>query len=439
MSYLDSLPQGMQSAYGGYNQLYKKPSYTQIGQTRVSSPMTLPLGQGMYGTQQELPEVGAGQPTPIAPTPEQGIPETGLQTGAEDYLGTEGSGWEQIVLDGVPQWMPTNVQEGDVYETTDQKRYIWRNGEWVGEGQTMPPPSWGNQNLYNQYINSTAGADDNVSYTDYLEYLRRTAVNQYEQKPDIFGDNPALIQAIDDELALIGQTPEGEVLEPTIVNWQDQLSTFMESMQGGDLTYDAATGTFVDAEGNAQDSWMSTWMSEVIGRSHETGGISGEDFFTIDEDGNITLAEELQTMSDWFDQNDVNEDYARYNRELAAHAIASGKSLNSGYYSEAAANAVSNYAAQQTDQIAKVMTDDITSQFNYIANSILNMMKDIMDVDEKQMFADAMRTQQEALEKKYAQQMQQLAMNAAETDAARFGNILSGVITAIINIIGAAL
>ncbi len=239
---------------------------------------------------------------------------------------------------------------------------------------------------------------------------------------------------LENGLRLKGIDPTtGTELEADFTNWQDQITDFMGTLESGDITYDPDTGTFVDAEGNTQTGWVADWMKEVVGQSYETGGISGE-LFTIDEDGNIVLAEELQTMSDWFENNpDVQQDYMEYNRQLAAHAIASGKSLNSGYYSEAAANAVSNYAAQQTDQIAQVMMEDIGSQFEYIANSIANMMKDIWKGNQQQMFQEAMATQRAALEQQYDQWTQQMAANVAETNAARQGEIITSIFTFIIN------
>lgn len=432
MGYLDALPEGLQSVYGGTQQLYRKPQYTQIGQTRVTSPTRLPLGGSMYGGQAlEMPTVGAGGPSPLAPPPDQGIPETGLQTGAEDYLGETGQ-WEQLYLSGDWRWMPTNAQEGQVYDDQADTRWMMRNGEWIKFEYLQNVQE--NPRTLEEWFRADSVLAETGKGGNYFPAEGWNTIEEWMQwrlDGRVNDENRAVLE---NGLRLKGIDPTtGTELEADFTNWQDQITDFMGTLESGDITYDPDTGTFVDAEGNTQTGWVADWMKEVVGQSYETGGISGE-LFTIDEDGNIVLAEELQTMSDWFENNpDVQQDYMEYNRQLAAHAIASGKSLNSGYYSEAAADAVSNYAAQQTDQIAQVMMEDIGSQFEYIANSIANMMKDIWKGNQQQMFQEAMATQRAALEQQYDQWTQQMAANVAETNAARQGEIITSIFTFIIN------
>ncbi len=498
MGYLDSLPEGLQSVYGGTQQLYRKPQYTQIGQTRVTSPTRLPLGGSMYGGQAlDLPTVGAGDPSPLAPTPEQGISVTGVQTGAEDYLRDTGD-WERHVgSEGQETWLPRTAEEGQWYE--DETGQVWfrERGEWqeqetegVATADITSNLSWATKkisadlNWLNKYVdmNQTPFGTNHVvrGISNYLngsatiEELKALALTDVPGKAEwdkiipLLEVHEAKVIEIKKYADMLGidvdvnrlrndyqygkdieaqintrVSEEGEFVNITnfeglqqnlITGWQENITEFMDSFESGDITYDSDTGTFVDAEGNAQTGWVTDWMSEVVGKSYETGGISGE-LFTTDEDGNIVLAEELQTMSDWFENNtDAQQDYMEYNRQLAAHAIASGKSLNSGYYSEAAADAVSNYAAQQTDQIAKVMMEDIGSQFEYIANSIANMMKGIWEDNKRNAFLDQMETQRAALEQQYKQWTEQMAANVAETNAARQGEIITAIFTFIINV-----
>lgn len=449
MGYLDSLPGGLQSVYGGSQQLYRKPQYTQIGQTRVTSPTRLPLGGSMYGDQAlEMPTVGAGDPAPLAPTPTPETQATQLDVSAEDYLGETGN-WEQVRLDGVDRWMPANAQEGQIYEAPNEGRWIFWNGQWVTGNISETPQTYTNSYPGQSFRQVFDSIDSKGTYEEFLygflvAFTRHKNDNpgstQWDSDIDLLR-NELKLQGIDPDTLDLGVADYAGIqtglqgagqVETDFTNWQDQITDFMGTLDTGDVTYNPDTGQF-ESDGVATEGWVADWMSEVVGQSYETGGVSGE-LFTIDDDGNIVLAEELQTMSDWFEQNpDVSQDYMEYNRQLAAHAIASGKSLNSGYYSEAAANAVSNYAAQQTDQIAKVMMEDIGSQFDYIANSIAGMMKDIWKGNEMQMFQEAMATQRAALEQEYDQWSQQMAANIAETEAARQGEIMTSIFTFIIN------
>ncbi|KKK60910.1 hypothetical protein LCGC14_3019650, partial [marine sediment metagenome] len=118
MGYLDSLPEGLQSVYGGSQQLYRKPQYTQIGQTRVTSPTRLPLGQGMYGTQQQLP--GAPQtPQYNMPVPQEQVQPTGYQAYETDIAQ---AGYDKYKsYQGTEYWLPNRnadnspLQGGDIY------------------------------------------------------------------------------------------------------------------------------------------------------------------------------------------------------------------------------------------------------------------------------------------------------------------------------------
>jgi len=453
----------------------------------------------MYGTQQELPTIGGGQPI-TAPPPPQGILETGNQQSAEDYL--QGSGdWELNVGDtGQETWLPKNAEEGQWYQGEGEDLWFYQGGKWVqqketyGYGELRGSIETNVQNMKQSYtfltstmrnweevrgymygtlslqearqmLNERVQQQDRYNKAQVrkdadriLKHMERieagkTQLSKYGNMMGIdvdfdqfFGpegiDEKGLRQYVNDLqeglLPVLEENKTGgnvnvvnfkSVQDNMISGWQEQVSNFMDTLDSGEVSWDADSGTFM-SDGETQSGWVTDWMSEVVKKSYETGGIAGMDY--IDAEGN--LAPELQTMSDWFDQNlDVGEDYARYNRELAANAIASGKSLNSGYYSEAAANAVSNYAAQQTDQIAKVMMEDIGSQFEYISNSIANMMVGIADESKRNAFLNNIQTQKEAIMQQYDQFTKQLAANVAETQAARRGEIITSIFTFIIN------
>ena len=498
MGYLDSLSQGMQSAYGGYSQLYKKSPYTQIGQTRVSSPMTLPLGQGMYGTQQELPTIGGGQPI-TAPPPPQGILETGNQQSAEDYL--QGSGdWELNVGDtGQETWLPKNAEEGQWYQGEGEDLWFYQGGKWVqqketyGYGELRGSIETNVQNMKQSYtfltstmrnweevrgymygtlslqearqmLNERVQQQDRYNKAQVrkdadriLKHMERieagkTQLSKYGNMMGIdvdfdqfFGpegiDEKGLRQYVNDLqeglLPVLEENKTGgnvnvvnfkSVQDNMISGWQEQVSNFMDTLDSGEVSWDADSGTFM-SDGETQSGWVTDWMSEVVKKSYETGGIAGMDY--IDAEGN--LAPELQTMSDWFDQNlDVGEDYARYNRELAANAIASGKSLNSGYYSEAVADVMANRTMQVSQIFSERITKEMSSQYEFIANSMGDIMKDFMSEEQRIAFDAGMAGQKAAIDEMIREQSELLAASIAETNAARTGQIFSAIFTLII-------
>ena len=236
------------------------------------------------------------------------------------------------------------------------------------------------------------------------------------------------LQVLEDMEGVLNQR-EGAQLE--IQSWQDQMNAMISDLQSGKWTTDAG----VDIEGMRNSGQpFANWMADVLEESYKTGSIMG-DF--VDENGN--LAPELQTMEQYFQSPEQERAYNKFSRELAFNALAKGQPLNSGYYSNYVADIVANRSAEIAGQVSDVMMKDIESQYTYIAESLKNMLQKAGRDAEAETLATQMATQYKALQQQYQEQADLLAAQIAEEDAARTGDIFTGVLAAILSIATAIL
>jgi hypothetical protein len=166
-------------------------------------------------------------------------------------------------------------------------------------------------------------------------------------------------------------------------------------------------------------------------QSYYTGDIASQ--FINPDTGE--LAPELQEMYDFFEQDsDLARDMADYQRAMAYYASSQGHSINSGYYSEVIGNVISEQSIAIADQVANVMLKDMEDQWRYISNSMMFMAKEAGQDIDTAAFNDQMEAEWEALQEEFRQNTDLLSQQAAEQSAATFGDIFSGILSAILTI-----
>lgn len=447
MGYLDSLPGGMQSAYGGYSQLYRKPQYTQIGQTRVSSPTKLPLGQGMYGSQGlELPSLPEPAPYSIPESPDT-IPDTQYDVDYEQALQESGN-WEQytVASDNSQLWFPSNAQQGQQYTDIAGGTWVRWGNTWL---KTIPDEQGGLKfaDAEDQPIvgaaeivdaQSQGDIDAQIAALEQEKALLRTPAGGGAPGGAEAPRNAERIREIDEEIDRLrgltpGDVPAIDTSLDTLANYEDTLENLIESLNDGDLTFDPLTGQLTDAEGNIIEGAMSTWLSGMMAESYKTGDIAGA-LYEVDEDGNITMSQELQDLMDSYSMLDerTQGEMMEFNRQMAAHSLASGQSLNSGYYSEHVANVMADRSMKVTSTFSEQIGKEMQDQYSFIAESLSDIMKSFMSAEEVEAFNANMATQKDAIDEMIRQQSELLAASIAEADAAKTGQIITAIFTLII-------
>lgn len=442
MSYLDNLSQGFQQSY---SQVYRKPKYTRVGQTNVFSPRRISLNN-LYGDQ----PVSYAMPTaPSLPTyamerPAGAVtqPQTGIDV--QDYLG--GAGYEKVTdpLTRQEIYQPP-VVEGDTYQDFAGNRYYGYNGEWVKldydtETGEYALPGEIEKEIYAPYYDTLERADEILRK---VENSRRSEERAREndmtwavpwikltpEEQEAMGynrDRVPLVESVRNWLeeyakGLITDLEKPEIeLETDVLSWQQNMEDIVTQLSQGDLDIEDLAGS---------DNPMAGWVQGLVEESYKTGRVMG-DFF--DEEGN--LAPELQDMMDFYENNPTYaENWRQWQRALASNALASGRTLNSGYYSDIVANAVSQTAAQTTDAVMQRMMTEIGEQYDYITDSMANMLREMGMQTDAELFSEQMRLAKESIEQDYEMGLQELAQAIAEANAARAGNIFTGIFGGILN------
>lgn len=462
MSYLDYMSKGMQNTYGGgYTQLFRKPQYTQIGQTKMTQPTRIGI-DNMYGQSpftQGLPELA---PAPTYP----GLPGGGTigegQYGAdyEEYLEASDE-WNKIWVAGRERWMPANPTEGQIFDDEADQRWIFQGSEWqtavTGGAYTLLTE-------YERYLSVLPSDKRDINYEDWLilglglsfidnagmEYKYHDWTNEdFYNALKLAGMSDANIRERYHE-ALTGRGWAGTPLETMeqgieahlggeeyviTEDWQVGFQDVLDKMSSGEISYIDDNGLFDTTQLREQGA-MGEWLADMLEESYKTGDLAG-DFYETDEEGNVVLNEDLQGMLDWFSGADetIQKQYEDYNRALARHSIQSGHSINSGYYSEAFAGAVANRAMQVTEQMSTQMMEEMEAQYNYIAKSMEDMLRDMGRDTEAGLFADAMRIQWEQAHQAYVEQARELATQIGETEGAMYGQFFSSLLILIISFI----
>jgi len=460
MGYMDSLSQGYQNTYGGYTQMYRKQPQTQIGGSQIKAPMRISLDR-MYGGQPTaLPTMAPAGQYPMS-LPEDYQPTAGYDD-YDAYL-TE-QGFEQYTdpVSGEELWRPANPEEGQIYQAPGDDPIIFEDGEWKDysasraayessgtldiEALTGPqtplsaPIHWlyqavttgGMGNLGEIYEYVRANMDESRTYGQWLQGMRDEIIglmDTVDASPGILQKDAVKQQLTDIADGLLAETQRLQNIEASSENWQAQLETLMEQLSSGELDY-------LDEEGNLDvtaliesGNVMGQWMADVLETSYETGMIQS-DFF--DEEGN--LVPELQAMSDYFTNDpEAREAWDKYNKQLALHAIASGQSVESAYYTEATANAVAGYGAQVAGQVTTLLQNEMKMQYEYIVNSFKTAMEEAAGDYATEEFVSQMNDAYEAIQQQYEMAMEQLADAIAEGQMGTVGNIFSGALSFIVN------
>lgn len=214
-----------------------------------------------------------------------------------------------------------------------------------------------------------------------------------------------------------------------IITWTEQYQNLLEKLDSGEISYIDETGN-LDTTQLRQMGMVGNWFADVLENSYKTGLISGDIIQYNPDTGKYEFAPEIQEMENQIGlMNEENKRaFQQFNRQLALNAIASGHSLNSGFYSDYTARGIAEYSANVADQISSVMMNEIQSQYQYIANSLKQGLVDIgVNVDMEQFTAD-IENQWSQIQQQYQQQVEALAQQAAENSAETMGNIVTSAV-----------
>ena len=441
MGYMDNLSQGYQNTYGGgYTQMYRKQPQTQIGGSQIKAPMRISLDR-MYGGQPTtLPQMAAAGQYNI-PLPGSYQPTAGYGD-YDQYL--EDQGWvrEYNVEAQDYVWRPGNATEGQIYQDSLGENWIFENGTWIKYTESSmfqlplppetPPASQTpgpSGDLYappGSLLPDTLIANWHGSGLNYRDWLLSAKMQHENYEPE----SEAERNYIENNLNLINQELERiQEVTPDIENWQDQLTSLMEQLEAGELDYLDENGNLDVTALREGNNIMGNWLADVLETSYETGLIQS-DFF--DEEGN--LVPELESMAAFFESDpQAMENWNRYNKQLAMHAIASGHSVESAYYTEATANAVVAYGAQVADQITQTLSDEMKMQYEYIANSFKSAMDEAAEDYATEDFINKMNNAYDAIQQQYQMGLEQLAAQISEGQSGMMGSIFSGALSFIVN------
>jgi hypothetical protein len=377
-------------------------------------------GASPFGGGQALPSYAPTTPTYTMPQGQSTVGSAYWETG--DYLANQG--WQKVD----EWWMPPG-KEGEVYRPNEKAVYEFRGGRWQRWQPTLQPiPFAGGQfetleEMHASLLASVKGLPGGkgnelmqfpgATFKDFLEKLVNgesfgTYVDQF------------ITPAVREQAQML-LTPEEYEPESTVENWNESLSTLIKQLDTGEMTIEDLANS---------DNIMAGWLQTVLDQSVQTGDILGN---FIDENGN--LAPELQEMQNWFaTHQDNQEEWQKFNRDLAMHAISQGRSVNSGYYSEHVANSVAGYAAGVTEQATQVIQREIQDQWNYVANSLKEVLKMAGQESQLAQFEADMQLAYDKMLQDYSQQIQLLAQAIGENKAAQFGDIFTGILSGILNI-----
>jgi hypothetical protein len=391
----------------------------------VEAPLRVSLDR-LYGSQRP-PEMAQrpsfGQPptgTYQGYTPYQ---PSGTDIGAETHLAEQGWTQTKDETTGAEVWRPPAI-EGQIYEDNMQNRFIFTGGEWVPMGGESDYWQYANANEQGQEQSLTAGivnlhnlikeqidlinsqqqwlSNDPQDFSQNQQ--AEAAIAEAEQKIDRYN---AMIPEIEAELNTLYQSLQDRIEGGEVItSWQDQYQDILEQIDTNAFI-NPDTGEFdIEALRNSGNI-MASWVADVIEDSSKTGKI-GSDFFVEDEEGNMVLAPELQNLQDFYLNNpEMNQQLQRFNRQMAHHALQTGQTLDSGFYSEYVAGEVGRSFATALKQAG----------WDTMADTL----------------ADQLKIAYAAIEQEFQQGVDTLAAQVAEQEAATTGNIISGLIGGLLN------
>jgi len=460
---MDSLSQGMQQS-GGYKKLARPSNYTQVGQTRVEAPLRVSLDR-LYGGQQspqapQMPSYGA---PPAQTWSEPQVSQSGTDADLEAYLSGKGYDKETGHVTGWDTYRPADPTHGQAYQDSGGTMLLWNQntGQWEGmedsefwqfasgaDQSQMKSFTAGLTNMdkligeNNQRISNLQMAIQNLESQDQGKTRNRNEIETYKQGIKKFQQENAeynqMKEQLNQEIAGLEKSVEDrirggaeEYLEtaPTAQTWQENLTGLLDNLDRDEFMDD--DGEFDIEALRASDNVMADWVADILEDSSLTGMVAG-DF--MDEAGN--LAPELQSLQDFFNNNpDMAAEQQRFSRSLAHNALQSGRSLNSGFYSDFVAGEVARVNAEVAEYTSGVIMKEIQGQYSYIANSFAQTLREAGRATEADMIQSQLSLAYTEMEQAFDQHSQDLSQRIAEQEAARRGQIFTGIITTLINLI----
>jgi hypothetical protein len=225
--------------------------------------------------------------------------------------------------------------------------------------------------------------------------------------------------------------------ESDFVNPQTQMENVLGKIKNEEINVTNDEGS-LDTTALREQGEFGNWMADMLENSYKTGNLES-DFYQTDESGNIVrdpdtnqplYVPEMQTMVNYL-TNGTPEDQQRWNeyrREMAASALSQGHTMNSGYYQDQVAQNVANRAAQAGQQVSDYITKEITSQYEYIQNSMANALQEMGYVTDAEGFVSSMRLNYEQIMEKYRQGIEEIRVQVEEQQMARRGDAFGAMI-----------
>jgi hypothetical protein len=410
---------GAESGGGVAGSMYRRQPFTYIGQTKMSSPFKLNYDTTIASASQSTaPSIGTYTPS----VNENAIPTSG---GNLNWEATFGNNYEKDV-NGI--WWPKNPTEGQTYTNDAKESYIFTGGKWLRSGELPWIP--GKMTMEENYLKAQAWNDAHAQpQQTYREWL----LNVWKETGAENYPNYQFAKELSNALKAEGITPEGTQLTPTYISGTQQFEDVMKKIDTGEIDITNDDG-MLDTTSLREQGDFGNWMANMLEDSYKTGALQ-DDFIQTNEDGTVGYTPEIQTMIDYITSG-TREDQQRwqqYRRDVAGYALAQGQTVNSGYYQDALASDVANRAAQASEQISSLMTKEITSQYEYISNSLQNAFREMGLVTDDETFQAAMKTKFEEIMQSYNEQIALLAQQTAEQQAARRGDVFGGILGAMAN------
>jgi len=221
-----------------------------------------------------------------------------------------------------------------------------------------------------------------------------------------------------------------EITPQELVSWTEGFQDLLKQIDEGKITYLTDEGQ-LDTSQLRQMGVIGNWFADVLENSYKTGLVAGDIIQYNEQTGQYELAPELQEMERQIGlMNEENKRaFQEFNRQLALNAIASGHSLNSGFYSDYIARGIAEYSANVADQISSVMMNEIQSQYQYIANSLVQGLRDIGAEFDTEAFMAEINNQWDQIQQQFQEQIELLAQQASEIEAQRMGEIMTSALT----------
>ncbi len=210
-----------------------------------------------------------------------------------------------------------------------------------------------------------------------------------------------------------------------VTNWQQQLQDTIDKFRKGEISTNPAD--------LANGNWAEQWLGKVIGDAQKTG-LLVEPF----TDANGNLSPEIQNIINTYNENIANA-HTEEMKNLRLAAIQRGHSPNDVYYNKTLSNWQAQASMEMANNISNLLVNEMQNSYQFITNALADALKASNKATEADMLQTEMGNQWAQALDNYKQQVQTLAQEMADTNAARQGQIVTAIIGLISSVLGAVI